>query len=121
MNTIHLCARANGWGVQETGKTTARPPLARVTLGALTGQNMEPVQMTPVHDWHLEHGASMMVAGLWLRPERYGDPVAEVRAVRERVGLIDVTTLGKLELTGPGVPDLLERLYVNQWRKLAVG
>ena len=121
MNAIHLCARANGWGVQETGKTTSRPPLARVTLGALTGQNMEPVQVTPVHDWHLEHGASMMVAGLWLRPERYGDPVAEVRAVRERVGLIDVTTLGKLELTGPGVPDLLERLYVNRWRKLAVG
>ena len=62
-----------------------------------------------------------MVAGLWLRPEHYGDPVAEVRAVRERVGLIDIGTLGKLQLTGAGVPNLLDRLYVNKWQKLPVG
>ena len=121
MNTVHLCARANGAQVQETGKTTSRPPVAPVTLGALAGQNMEPVQVSPAHQWHLERGARMMVAGLWLRPEDYGDPVAEVKAVRERVGLMDVSTLGKIQLTGPGVPELLERLYVNQWRKLGVG
>ena len=74
MNTIHLCARANGWTVQETGTTTARPPATPVTLGALAGQNMEPVQTTPIHQWHLDHRANMMVAGLWLRPNHYGDP-----------------------------------------------
>ena len=121
MNTIHLCARANDWTVQETGTTTARPPTTPVTLGALAGQNMEPVQITPIHDWHLAHGAKMMVAGLWLRPNHYGDPTAEVKAVRERVGLIDVSPLGKLQLTGSGVPDLLERIYVNQWHNLRVG
>ena len=121
MNTIHLCARANGWTVQETGTTTARPPTTPVTLGALAGQNMEPVQVTPIHDWHLAHGAKMMVAGLWLRPNHYGDPTAEVKAVREQVGLIDVSPLGKLQLTGSGVPDLLERIYVNQWHNLRVG
>ncbi len=77
--------------------------------------------MTPIHDSRLKHGARMMVAGLWLRPEHYGDPAAEVRAVREAVGLIDVSTLGKLRLTGPGVPDLLNRLYVNKWQKLGMG
>ncbi len=121
MNTIHLCARANGWTVRETGRTTSRPPVVPVTLGALAGQNMEPVQVTGVHDWHLARGAKMMVSGLWLRPEHYGDPAAEVQAVRERVGIIDVSTLGKLQLTGPGVPGLLERLYVNRWRKLGLG
>ena len=121
MNTVHLCARANGRTVQETGKTTSRPPIRPVTLGALTGQNMEPVQVSPVQSWHLDRGAKMMVAGLWLRPEHYGQPEAEVRAVRERVGLIDVSPLGKLQLTGPGVPRLLERLYVNRWRKLGLG
>ncbi len=121
MNTIHLCARANGKTVQETGRTTARPPVVPVTLGALTGQNMEPVQVTGVHNWHLERGAKMMVAGLWLRPEHYGDPAAEVQAVRERVGIIDVSTLGKIRLTGPGASRLLERIYVNRWRKLGVG
>ena len=121
MNTVHLCARANGKQVQETGKTTSRPPVTPVTLGALAGQNMEPVQVSPAHQWHLDQGARMMVAGLWLRPEDYGDATAEVKAVRERVGLMDVSTLGKIQLTGPGVPELLERLYVNQWRKLGVG
>lgn len=121
LNTIHLCARANGWSVAETGTTTARPPMTPVKLGVLAGQNMEPVKYTPLHQWHVAHGAKMMVAGLWLRPEHYGDPTAEVEAVRERVGLIDVSTLGKLRLTGPGVPDLLDRLYINKWQKLGVG
>ena len=121
INTLHLCARANSWTVQETGTTTARPPATPVTLGALAGQNMEPVQTTPIHQWHLDHGASMMVAGLWLRPNHYGDPAVEAVGVRERVGLIDVSPLGKLQLTGPGVPELLERIYTNQWRNLRVG
>ena len=121
MNAIHLCARTNCRTVQETGTTTARPPITPVTLGALAGQNMEPVQVTPVHDWHLNHRANMMVAGPWLRPEHYGNPIDEVHAVRERVGLIDVSPLGKMQLTGPSVPELLERIYVNQWRTLRVG
>ncbi len=121
VNTIHLCAQANGWSVGQTGTTTARPPATPVKLGVLAGQQMEPERVTPVHDWHRQHGAKMMVAGLWLRPEHYGDPTAEVEAVRRRVGLIDVSTLGKLRLTGSGVPRLLERLYVNRWQKLAPG
>ncbi|MFW6069647.1 MAG: FAD-dependent oxidoreductase, partial [bacterium] len=120
-NTIHLCARANGWSVGETGTTTARPPATPVSLGVLAGQKMEPLRRTPLHEWHVAQGARMMTAGLWMRAEHYGDPTAEVRAVRQRVGLIDVSTLGKLRLSGPGVPDLLERLYVNRWQKLGVG
>ncbi len=121
LNTIHLCARANQWTIEQTGTTTARPPMTPVSLGALAGQNMEPVQVSPVHEWHKAAGARMMIAGLWLRPEHYGDPAAEVRAVREAVGLIDVSTLGKLRLSGPGVPALLDRLYINKWRGLDVG
>jgi sarcosine oxidase subunit alpha len=121
LNAIHLCARANGWTIEETGTTTARPPLTPVEMGALAGQMLEPVQVTAVHDWHIAHGAKMMVAGLWLRPEHYGDPLAEVTAVRQRVGLIDVSTLGKLKLTGPGVPALLDKIYINKWQKLETG
>lgn len=120
-NALHLCARANGWDIPQTGTTTARPPITPVSLGALAGQHMEPVQRTPLHDWHAANGARMMVAGLWLRPEQYGDATAEVRTVRQSVGLIDVSTLGKFRLVGPGVPDLLDRLYINRWRNLGVG
>jgi sarcosine oxidase, subunit alpha len=121
LNTIRLCAQANGRSIEQTGTTTARPPATPVRLASLAGQKMEPVRYTPMHAWHKEAGAKMMVAGLWLRPEHYGDPLAEVTAVRQRAGLIDVSTLGKLRLTGPGVPDLLDKIYVNKWQKLPVG
>jgi sarcosine oxidase subunit alpha len=120
-NSMHLCARANRWTVAETGMTTYRQPQTPLALGTLAGQHMEPVQVTPIQAWHVARGAKQMVAGQWLRPLHYGDPAAEVAAVRQRVGLIDVSTLGKLRLTGPGVPTLLERIYVNQWRGLTVG
>ncbi len=121
VNTIHLCARANNWTIEQTGSTTARPPMKPLSLGNLAGLNMEPVQITPIHDWHLAQGAKMMLAGLWLRPEHYGDVTAEIQAVRQSVGLIDVSTLGKLRFTGPGVPTLLERIYTNQWKNLGMG
>jgi sarcosine oxidase subunit alpha len=121
INTIHLTAEVNGQTIAQTGTTTARPPVRPLKLINLAGQMMEPVRVTPVHDWHVAQGAKMMVAGLWLRPEHYGDPAAEVKAVRERIGLIDVSTLGKIKLTGPGVPALLDRLYINTFSNLKVG
>jgi sarcosine oxidase subunit alpha len=62
-----------------------------------------------------------MNAGQWKRPEHYGDPLDEVRAVREAVGLIDVSTLGKLHLHGPDAAALLERVYTNRWAALGIG
>ncbi len=120
-NATHLCARANGASVQATGATTARQPFVPVALAALAGQPMDPVQVTPIHAWHVAHGAELMLAGLWQRPLHYGDPAAEVKAVRERVGLIDVSTLGKLGFSGPGVGALLDRLYINRLGELPVG
>jgi sarcosine oxidase subunit alpha len=62
-----------------------------------------------------------MNAGQWKRPESYGDPEGEVRAVRSRAGLIDVGTLGKIEVIGPDAAELLERVYLNEWANLGVG
>jgi sarcosine oxidase subunit alpha len=118
---MHLCAHYNQQSIAETGTTTSRPPVRPVTMGVLAGRHMEPVRVTALHDWHVQHGAKMMNAGVWKRPEHYGDPLAEVRAVRQGVGLIDITTLGKFHLHGPDVPTLLERLYTNRWQKLGIG
>src|SRR5262249_2549080 len=74
-----------------------------------------------LHHWHQAAGARWMDAGLWKRPESYGDPAAEVRAVRSAVGLIDVSTLGKIEVVGPDVAELLERGYLNKWGDLKIG
>jgi sarcosine oxidase subunit alpha len=94
---------------------------APVTLGALAGRSFEPIRHSPMQSWHERHRATPLVAGQWIRPEHYGDPGAEVRAVRGGVGIIDVTPIGKLDLRGPDVAKLLNLLYVNKWSKLAVG
>jgi len=120
-NTMALCAEANGWSIEETGTTTSRPPFTSITLGALAGRMMEPVKYTPMHEWHLARGATLMNAGLWKRPEHYGDPAAEVLGTRNSLGMIDVGTLGKLHIYGKDGPELLNRLYTNKWSKLAEG
>lgn len=121
VNTVAIVAEATGKSIGETGTTTWRPPYAPVTLGALAGRVFEPVRYSPIQPWHARHGAKPLVAGAWIRPDHYGDPAGEARNVRENVGLIDVTPIGKLDLRGPDVPKLLNLLYVNKWSKLEVG
>ena len=121
LNTVAVLAEATGRTIEETGTTVWRPPHAPISLGALAGRILEPVRYSPMRPWHESHRARPIVAGLWIRPEHYGDAAAEVRNVRENVGLIDVTPLGKLDLRGPDVPRLLNFLYVNKWSKLDIG
>lgn len=121
MNTIAAHARATGRTIAETGITTWRPPYQPVSLGALAGRIFEPERYSPMQEWHDAHGGRPMTAGAWIRPDDYGDPQGEARNVRENVGIIDVTPIGKLDLRGPDVPKLLNQLYVNKWSKLGVG
>ncbi len=121
INALRLVSVVRREPVPALGRTTARPPLQPIKLAHLAGQILEPERVTPLHAWHVAHGAHLMAAGLWTRPEHYGDPAAEVRAVREQVGLIDVSTLGKIKLTGPGAGRLLDRLYVNSMARLPIG
>jgi sarcosine oxidase subunit alpha len=121
MNAVAACARATGRGVAETGTTTARPLVSPVSLGTLAGPHLEPTRLTPMHHRHVELGAEMMDAGQWKRPRLYTSPEEECRAVRERVGLIDVSTLGKLDVQGRDAVALLERIYTNRWADLKPG
>ena len=121
VNTVAAVAAATGRSIAETGTTTWRPPYVPVTLGALAGPAFEPVRYSPMQPWHQAHRAVPLVAGGWIRPDRYGDAAAEARNVRDNVGIIDVTPIGKLDLRGPDVPRLLNLLYVNKWSKLEIG
>src|SRR5262245_25083452 len=117
-----LCARLTGRDRNTVGLTTSRPPVVPVEIGVLaTDRQHHPVRRTPLHHWHERNGALWMDAGQWKRPESYSDPVAEVRAVRNGVGLIDVGTLGKIEVIGPDAAELLERVYLNKWAELKPG
>ena len=121
VNTVAVLAEATGSTIAEVGTTTWRPPYAPVTLGALAGRMFEPVRVSVLHDLHVAAGMTPIQAGQWIRPEHYGDPAAEVRNVRANVGIIDVSPLGKLDVQGPDATELLSLLYVNKWRRLAVG
>jgi sarcosine oxidase subunit alpha len=103
------------------GLTTMRPPSVAVSLGALAGPGHLPVKRTALHHRHIELGAEIVDAGGWQRPYSYGDPASEALAVRERVGIIDVSTLGKLDVRGPDAPRLLDFLYTNRMSNLRVG
>ena len=107
MAAVHLCSQVTGQSIADVGTTVSRPPAPPVTLGALAGMRHHPVRRTPMHEQHDQLGAVWMDLGDWKRP-RYYDPSGlapqdacveqEYRAVRERAGVIDVSTLGKLEV-----------------------
>ncbi len=117
-----MCASRNGSsdGVRDT-YTTFRPPYQPVTLAALAGRELMPFKRTPLDRVHRELGARMVESGPWLRPHRYGSPADECVAVRERVGIIDVGTLGKLEVLGSDAGQLLDRLYTHRFSDLPIG
>ena len=100
---------------QRVGVTTARPPHNPTSFSLLAARGYEPVKRTSTHHWHAEHGGKMLWAGDWKRPYDYGDGDGEVDAVHESLGLIDVSTLGKLIVRGPEAAAFLERLYPNRF------
>jgi sarcosine oxidase subunit alpha len=119
--SIRLFARENATDEASIGTTTARPPWAPVSLGVLAGRGHEPARRTSIHHRHEQLGATIMWTGDWRRPHSYGDPAAEIRSVHEALGLIDVSTLGKLIVSGPDAVPFLERLYPNRFGDLAAG
>jgi methylglutamate dehydrogenase subunit C len=128
-----LMAGLRGIDVQIAGITTYRPPYTPVSVGALAGRHIgahfRPTRRTPMHDWHLANGATMIEAGPWLRPWFYswaGNDaatayVAEMELVRTGVGISDVSSLGKIEVQGPDTAEFLNRLYTNDFARLPVG
>jgi methylglutamate dehydrogenase subunit C len=128
-----LMAALRGIDIQTAGITTYRPPYTPVSVGALAGRHVgahfRPIRRTPMHDWHLANGATMIEAGPWLRPWFYswaGNDaatayVAEMNLVRTGVGISDVSSLGKIEVQGPDAAEFLDRIYTNDFARLAVG
>ncbi len=118
----------------DVGTTTFRPPVAPVSFGVIggieTGELIIPIRRTPLTPWHIRQGARMNEAGAnYRRPFWYprpgeGDDEAvwrAAKAVRTTVGIYDGSPLGKFELFGKDVENLLELAYTNRWRKLEPG
>lgn len=133
VNGLALLADALGKPLSEVGTTTARPPYTPVAFGALAGRDcgelMDPVRRTAMHTWHEAAGAVFENVGQWRRPwwyPRAGEDkraavARECRAVREAAGLLDASTLGKIDVQGPDAAAFLDRLYTNTMSTLPVG
>jgi len=129
MNAIRILARLRGEPIERVGTTTSRPMFHPVPMEHLAGRGFQVDRATPLATRHTALGAVWMPAGQWQRPEYYqraGTPrdetiAAEVLAVREGVGLIDVGTLGKIDIYGPDAAQFLERVYTGSFANLRVG
>ena len=133
VNGLALLAQLRGDAIPAVGTTTFRPPFTPVTIGALAGREIGlhfmPIRRTAMHDWHVAHGAVMIETGLWMRPRCYpgaGETPAQAVAreaahIRKAVGLVDVSTLGKIDVQGSDATEFLQRVYANAWANLPVG
>ena len=116
-----IAAAATGTSVEDVGTTTSRPPVQPVPLGVLAGPSHLPIKRTPMDRKHRDLGAPMVDLGPWQRAYSYTTPQEECVAVRERVGIIDVSTLGKLDVLGGDAPALLDKVYTHRFSDLRVG
>jgi sarcosine oxidase subunit alpha len=119
--TVRILAKETGRSVPEAGLTTSRPPYRPVSLGTLAGRNRHPVKLTPFHHKTLSLKAKMMNMGEWKRPFTYTSVEDEYRAIRERAGIIDVSTLGKMDIKGKDASKLLDKVYPHFYSNLKVG
>lgn len=134
VGALALLADATGRGIPETGTTTFRPPYVPVSIAAMgaggQGAGFAPQRFTTSHEASLDRGAPMIEAGLWYRPSyfpRTGERTwkeacdREVRMVRSAVGVIDVSTLGKIDVQGSDAAAFLDFVYTNVMSSLPVG
>jgi sarcosine oxidase subunit alpha len=134
INGMAILAETMGQSIAATGTTTYRPNYTPISFGAFAGQNLgdrlfDPVRKTSMHAWHEENGAKFEDVGQWKRPWYYpkaGEDLhaavnRECLAVRASVGILDASTLGKIEIKGPDSARFLEMIYTNNWMKLENG
>ncbi|MGH8780419.1 sarcosine oxidase subunit alpha family protein [Paraburkholderia sp.] len=133
INGMAILADALGKTIPETGTTTFRPNYTPVTFGTFAGRELgdmlDPIRKTCIHEWHVEHGAAFEDVGNWKRPWYYPQAsedlhaavARECLAVRNGVGILDASTLGKIDIQGPDAAQLLNWVYTNPWSKLEVG
>ncbi|EKV27033.1 Sarcosine oxidase alpha subunit [Caenispirillum salinarum AK4] len=133
INALAILAGTLGRPIPEVGTTTFRAPYTPVTFGAMAGRNLgdrlEPQRLTNIHDRHVALRAAFEDVGQWKRPWYYpkaGEDMhaavaRECKATRDSVGVLDASTLGKIDIQGPDAAEFLNRVYTNAWTKLAVG
>ena len=133
INGMAILANALGQTISETGTTIFRPSYTPTTFGAIAGRGIkelfDPERYTAMHRWHQEQGAKFEDVGQWKRPwyfpqgnETMQESVnRECLAVRNSVGILDASTLGKIDIQGPDAAEFITRMYTNSFLQLSPG
>ena len=133
INGMAILADALGQGIAETGTTIFRPSYTPTTFGAIAGRDInelfDPERYTAMHRWHVENGAEFENVGQWKRPWYFPESNETMQqavdreglAIRNGVGILDATTLGKIDIQGPDAAEFITRMYTNSYLKLAPG
>jgi len=133
MHALGIIAETTGTNMGELGTTTFRPPYTPLTFGAIVGRNVgkffDHTRKTAMHDWHVQNKAKFENVGQWKRAwyyPKHGESMFEAvqresKAARESVGILDASTLGKIDIQGTDASEFLNRVYTNAWSKLAIG
>jgi len=133
MHALGIVAETAGVKMGDLGTTTFRPPYTPLTFGTIVGRNVgkffDIIRRTPIHDWHIQNNAEFENVGQWKRAwyypkdnENMHDAVQrESKAARDSAGILDASTLGKIDIQGTDASEFLNRVYTNAWSKLEIG
>jgi sarcosine oxidase subunit alpha len=133
INALGIIADELNDNIPDVGTTTFRMPYTPTSFGGIAGRDIkhlfDPVRTTRMDGWHREHGAMFEHVGQWMRAWYYpkdGESMdkavrREVKAARTTAGLLDASTLGKIDIRGKDSAEFLNRIYTNAWTKLPVG
>jgi methylglutamate dehydrogenase subunit C len=133
MAALGRLAEQQGVAIPEAGLTTFRPPYTPVTMGLLAGTAAKDggahVRRLAQYDVHAAKNPIWQPLGYWFRPRAYTNAnetlaqaaLREAKTVRAAVGMTDVSTLAKFEISGPDAAAFLEIICATTVSKLAVG
>jgi sarcosine oxidase, subunit alpha len=133
MHALGIISETAGAKMGELGTTTFRPPYTPLTFGTIVGRNVgeyfDIFRKTPIHDWHVNNSAEFENVGQWKRAWYYPQDnenmhqavQRESKAARDSAGILDASTLGKIDIQGTDASEFLNRVYTNAWSKLAIG
>jgi sarcosine oxidase subunit alpha len=123
-NLAMAMSKINGTPIENSMGTTVRPPLAPTTLATCVGPRHRIYKQTPLHQDQKARGGIFRNAGAWRRVRYFSadlDCRPEIRNVRENVGLLDGSSLGKFCIHGPDALRALQRVYVSNMARIREG
>ena len=128
LNNLRLVCDTTNTPLDGVSITTQRPPYYPEYIQHLAGESFQPVKHSTIQDRHVALKARFIPAGQWLRPAYYQTTSSKLDciesenlAIRNNVGLIDVSTLGKIEICGSDAAEFLNRMYTFSYKKQQIG